>query len=80
MYDQRPSPSGRGVAEGDGEGSGQGRPTLSKLKTSPLRPSGPPPPEGEDLLAPALSKCSPSGGAVAERLRGPAVRPFCRSA
>ncbi|AYV46968.1 hypothetical protein C1707_12225 [Caulobacter flavus] len=32
----------------------------------PLRPYGPPPPEGEDRF----SRCSPSGGAVAERLRG----------
>ncbi|PXA80042.1 hypothetical protein DMC25_21430 [Caulobacter sp. D4A] len=37
------------------------------LGAGPLRPSGPPPPEGEDLRR---TRCSPSGGAVAERLRG----------
>ena len=36
----------------------------------PLRPSGPPPPEGEDLGSAPADGCSPSGGAVAERLRG----------
>ncbi|PLR17611.1 hypothetical protein CFHF_09195 [Caulobacter flavus] len=34
----------------------------------PLRPSGPPPPEGGGFTR---RRCSPSGGAVAERLRGP---------
>jgi hypothetical protein len=34
---------------------------------TPLRPSGPPPPKGEDLYS---ARCSPFGGAVAERLRG----------
>ncbi len=37
----------------------------------PLRPSGSPPPEREDLSGAPANSCSPSGGAGAERLRGP---------
>jgi len=39
-------------------------------RRDPLRPSGPPPPEGEDLRSAPADRCSPSGGAIAERLRG----------
>jgi hypothetical protein len=66
--------------EGDAQGAVRGREELrgrgrhialgggfsKNAVEDPLRPSGPPPPKGEDLV----SRCSPFGGAVAERLRG----------
>jgi hypothetical protein len=47
--------------------SGRTRRTEGAAHT-PSGPSGPPPPEGEELVG--ATRCSPFGGAVAERLRG----------